>query len=886
MSTLNLPLLFAPTSVAVIGASDRPRAVGNIVMRNLLEGRFPGPIMPVNPNRKAVCGVLAYPDVAELPMTPDLSIVCTPAPTVPGLLEQLGQRGTKAAIVAAWDADPDAMLAAAQPFGLRLLGGNSLGVLVPKMRLNASFAQAGALPGRVAFVSQSGALCTAVLDWALPRRIGFSHFVSLGEGADIDFADMMDYLANDEETRAILLYIESIGRRGDFMPAARAAARNKPVVIVKAGRGQAIKPIGPFLAESLAAPYEVFDAATRRAGCLRVEALDELFAAVETLAHSRLMKGERIAILSNGGGTAMIALDEFDAAETGEPAGLSAETLAGLAEALPPGWVPANPVDLHIDAPPERYGAVLKVLARAPEVDGVLVIHAPTPIVDSDDVARKLVETQRSVGGFLFTCWIGGDSAAPARRLCAEAGLPTYDSIGSAVRGIRHLIQYHHNQEMLLETPPLGPGDLRPARGTARLIIERALSETGGYVGDAEARALLAAYGIPVVEARLARSGEEAAAVAEAVGYPVALTVSSPDIPRKWDVGGVALNLENADAVCAAAAGIMRRFKETRPDARIDGFAVQPMVLRPHARQLIIGIACDPIFGPVLVFGEGGRAVEVVRDHSVALPPLNPPLARQVIARTRVSRLLEAHGNRPAADSQAIADALIRMSCLLVDNPEIVACDVNPLFADEHGVLAVDARIRVAAVNHSDLRRFSILPYPVELEETARLYDGSEVMLRPIRPEDEPAHADLVNRMTPQDLRFRFLGSLRKLQHNQLARLTQIDFDREMAFIAARRTTEGKPETLGVVRTVTDPDNRQAELSILVRSDLKGTGLGTKLMEKAIRYHQGRGTGEIYAQILAENEAMLRLAKKCGFQVKRGSDPEIVECVRPLSAPS
>ncbi len=882
MSTVNLPHLFQPESVAVIGASDRPRAVGNIIMRNLLEGRFPGPIMPVNPRRKAVCGVLAYPDVAGLPMTPDLAIVCTPAPAVPGLLEQLGKRGTKAAIVAAWDADPIAMLAASRPYGLRLLGGNSLGVLVPKVRLNASFAQAAALPGRVAFVSQSGALCTAVLDWALPRRIGFSHFISLGEGADIDFADMMDYLANDEDTRAILLYIESIGNRGDFMPAARAAARNKPVVMIKAGRAQPIKPIGPFLAESLAAPYEVFDAATRRAGCLRVEALDELFAAVETLAHSRLMKGEKIAVLSNGGGTAMIALDELDAAEAGEPAGLSTETLAGLAEALPPGWVPANPVDLHIDAPPERYAAVLKVLARAPEVDGVLVIHAPTPIVDSEDVARLLVDTQRSVGGFLFTCWIGGDSAASARRICAEAGLPTYDSIGSAVRGIRHLIQYHHNQEMLLETPPLDPGDLRPGRGTARLIVEHALSQPGGYVGDAETRALLAAYGIPVIRAKLVGSAEEAAMVADTLGYPVALSVSSPDIPRKWDVGGVALNLENSDAVRAAATGILRRFKDARPDARIDGFTVQPMVLRPHARQLIIGIACDPIFGPVLVFGEGGRAVEVVRDHSVALPPLNLPLARQAIERTRVSRLLEAHGNRPAADRQAIAEVLVRMSCMLVDNPEIVACDINPLFADEHGVLAVDARIRVAQPANSDLRRLSILPYPMELEEQTKLYDGSDVVLRPIRPEDEPAHADLVNRMTPQDLRFRFLGSLRKLQHHQLARLTQIDFDREMAFVASRLGADGKPETLGVVRTVTDPANHRAELSILVRSDLKGTGLGTKLMNKAIRYHHGRGTGEIYAQILSENEAMLRLAKKCGFQMTRGSDPEIVECVRPL----
>jgi acetyltransferase len=882
MSVLNLMQLFAPGSVAVIGASDRPRSVGNIVMRNLLDGQFPGPIMPVNPGRQAVCGVLAYPTIDSLPLAPDLAVICTPGPTLPELIGQLGRRGTKAAIIAAWDADPAKMAEAARPFGLRLLGGNSLGLLVPKSGLNASFAHVSALPGRVAFVSQSGALCMAVLDWAMPRGIGFSHFVSLGDGGDIDFADMMDHLANDEETRAILLYIESIGRRGDFMPAARAAARNKPVVIIKAGRGGAPKPIGPFLAESLAAPDDVFDAVTRRAGCLRVDTLDELFAAVETLARSKMMRGNRIAILSNGGGTAMIALDDIQAVEGATLASLSDDTLAALARTLPEGWAAGNPLDLHIDAPAERYGAALKVLARAPEIDGVLVIHAPNPMVDSVEIARTVVETQRSVGGILYGCWLGGESAAGARRICADAGLPTYDSIGNAVRGIRHLIHYQRNQEMLLETPPMDPGNFQPDRKTARAVIARCLAKRDGFTDDSDGRALLSAYGIPTVQARLAESGEEAARIAAEIGYPVALTVASRDISRKWDVGGVALNLENAEAILAAAEGILRRVGETRPDARIDGFAIQPMVVRPHARQLMIGIACDPVFGPVLVFGEGGRAVEVLRDHTVALPPLNLPLAQQVIDRTRVSRLLEAHGMRLAADRQAIAESLVRLSHLLIENPEIIACDINPLFADENGVIAVDARIRLAPPAASDARRFAILPYPAALEEPASLHDGSAVLLRPIRPEDEPAHAELVGRMTPQDLRFRFLGAQRKLQHHQLARLTQIDYDREMAFIATRIGPEGKPESLGVVRTVTDPDNRQAELSILVRSDLKGTGLGAKLMDKIIRYQKGRGTGEIRVQILAENEAMLRLALKCGFTRQPSEDPDIIECVLKL----
>ncbi len=882
MSVLGLSHLFDPTSVAVIGASDRPRSFGNIAMRNLLDDRFPNPIMPVNPKHRAVAGVLAYPSVEALPFTPDLAILCTPAATVPGLLDQLGRRGTKAAIVAASGTDARAMLAAAQPYGLRFLGGGSLGLLVPKSRLNASFAHLPAKPGRIAFVSQSGALCTAVLDWAMPRGIGFSYFVSLGDGADIDFGDMMDYLANDEDTKAILLYIETVGQRRDFITAARAAARNKPLVLIRGGRGGTMGPIGPFLAESLASADDVFDGVARRAGALRVNTIDELFGAVETLARTRQIRGERLAILSNGGGTAMMAMDELIVAEGGEAALLSEETLGKLGTVLPKTWSPGNPVDLGIGAPAASYVAALKILVKAPEVDNVLVIHAPTAMVDGIAVAEAVIATHKSVGGALLTCWIGTESAGPARRLFAEAGMPTYDSLGGAVRGFRHLVHYQRNQDILMETPPADPGHVKPDRVLARRIIEAGLATPHGYLGDPETRRLLNAYGIPAVASEVVATGDEAAVVAERIGFPVALTVSSPDIPRKWDVGGVALNLENPEAVRAAAAGVMRRVMEQRPDIRIDGFAIQPMILRPHSRQLIIGIACDPRFGPVLVFGEGGRAVEVVRDHTVDLPPLNLPLARRAISRTRVSRLLAAHGMRPAADIDAIATALVQVSALLVDNPEIVACDLNPLFADEHGVLVVDARIRVAAMDGSDRRRLSVLPYPDALEEQADLRDGSQALIRPIRPDDEPAHAELVARVTPTDLRYRFFGAVRTLEHHQLARLTQIDYDREMAFIATRSAPDGRPETLGVVRTITDPDNRRAEMAILVRSDLKGTGLGTILLNKIVRYHQARRTGEIGAQILAENTAMLRLARKCGFTVRKGDDLDAVECVHKL----
>ncbi|SDD99820.1 bifunctional acetate--CoA ligase family protein/GNAT family N-acetyltransferase [Rhodospira trueperi] len=880
MSILGLSRVLTPRSVAVIGASARPRRFGNVVMRNLLEGNFPGPVMPVSPREKAVAGVLAYPSIAALPETPDLAVVCVAGRRVPETLEDLGARGTAGAIVVALDVDPAAIRTISRRHGLRVFGAGSLGLIVPQARLNASFAHVPALPGQVAFVSQSGVPCVSVLDWARPRGVGFSRFVSLGQAADVDFADMMDMLANDPETRAILLFIESIAARREFMPAARAAARNKPLLLVKAGRDDLNRQIGPFLSEALAAPDDVFDAAVGRAGALRVGSLDELFEGAETLARSRALRGDRLAVLANGEGALTMAWDEITHANGGRPATLSPDTRTRLEDIAVPGGIGDSAVDLGLAAAPERYGEALAVLAEDEGLDVVLVVHVPTPMADAVATARAVVEGTRRHGCPVLACWIGADASMPARRLLTEAALPVFASIRGAVAGFRHVVLHARNQDMLLETPPSDSADHQPDKEAARRLVQHGLADPDGLLTDAAARTLLAVYGVPTVPSVPATDAEDAARVAERMGFPVALTAASPDLPRKWDVGAVALNLENGDAVRAAAEGILQRVRQHRPDARVQGFAVQRMALRPNARQLMLGSACDPLFGPVLVFGEGGRAVEVLRDHVVGLPPLNLPLARQMIARTRVSRRLEAHGFRPAADREALAQALVRLSHLIVDNPEIVACDINPLFADEQGVLVVDARIRLAPVDGSDRRRFAIMPYPSGLEESATLYDGSAVTLRPIRPEDEPAHADLVARVTPQDLRYRFFGAVRELKHHQLARLTQVDYNREMAFIATRpRAADGQPETLGVVRTVTDPDNRRGELAILVRSDLKGTGLGTILVDKIVRYHRARGTGEIGAQVLADNEAMLRLAKRCGFSVGRTSDPEVMDCV-------
>ncbi|MBI3443907.1 MAG: GNAT family N-acetyltransferase, partial [Magnetospirillum sp.] len=589
------------------------------------------------------------------------------------------------------------------------------------------------------------------------------------------------------------------------------------------------------------------------------------------------------AVISNGGGTAMMAMAEMGGTGGGQMAALTEETTRRLATLMPRGWKPGNPVDLGVDANGKRYAEILRILIEAEEVDATLAIHAPNAMADGLEAAQAVIDTQRRHGGAVLTSWVGEEAAAPARKLFAEAALPTYDTPGRAVRAFRHLVNYQRNQDMLMETPPSQPGGFTAAKGTARLIVARGLTCPDGQLLETDAKALLAAYGINVQPTLLAPDVKGAVAAAESLGYPVALTIASPDVVRKWDVGGVALNLETTGAVEAAAEGILRRIQDSRPEIKVDGFTIQRMAFRPNARQLIVGIACDPLFGPVLVFGEGGRAVEVIRDHTIGLPPVNLPLARGMIGRTRVSRLLQAHGRRPAADLDAVAEVLVRVSRMLADNPEIVACDINPLFADENGALAVDARIRVAAWEDTDTRHFSILPYPAELEETAKLHDGSPVTLRPIRPEDMPAHGELMARMTPQDLRLRFFGQVRQIHHHQMARLTQIDYEREMAFIATRLSKDGRPETLGVARTVTDPDNIRAELAVLVRSDMKGTGLGTMLLDKIIRYQKSRGTKAIYAQIMTENEAMVRLSLKAGFKKQRSEDPDVVETVLELT---
>jgi acetyltransferase len=862
-------------------------------MRNLRDAGFAGPVMPVNPKYKAVQGVLAYPDIDALPQTPDVAVICTPPRTVPGLIAILGRRGTRAAIVLTGGLDretdergvslQDAMLQAAGPYLLRVLGPNCIGLMVPGIALNASFAHTSPLVGKIALVTQSGAMVTAVLDYANSKRIGFSHFVSLGNSADVDFGDVLDYLGGDPGTRAILLYVESIRQARKFLSAARAAARNKPVLVVKAGRIAEGARAAASHSGAMSGSDEVFDAAIRRAGMLRVNTIPALFDAVETLARTRPLRGERLTILTNGGGPGVMAADAL-AMGGGRLARLSDETLRQLDGILPTNWSHGNPVDIIGDADAERHFRSLRVLLSDPETDAVLVIHAPVAVVSSKDVAEAVTKTARNADRNVLTCWLGRDAVANARLIAANAGVPSYDFPEHAIDAFLQMVNYRRNQKMLLETPLSVPEEFEPDVERARRVIETALRSGCKLLSEPEAKEVLEAYRIPIVIARVARNVDEAMRLAEELGFPVAVKILSPDITHKTDVGGVALDLETPEDVRAAVEGMARRLTEIHPAARLDGFSVQAMARRPRAQELIVGATTDPIFGPILMFGHGGTAVEVIRDRTVELPPLNTALARQMISRTRVSRLLAGYRDRPPADMPAICTTLMQISQLVADIPEIAELDINPLFADDQGVLALDARMRVEPTTVLGAERLAIKPYPKELEEHIE-FAGRPLTLRPIRPEDEPQHRALFDRLAPEDVRYRFFATLRQLEHSQLARYTQIDYDREMVFIASARDSRGYGETLGVVHAVADSDNAQAELAIVVRPDLKGRGLGRILIEKMIRYCRQKGTGELVGEILAENRAMRHLAERLGFRISRVTEDETVHIRLSLSAP-
>lgn len=877
MSIRNLEAFFSPSSIALIGASNRPGSVGYVLARNLFDGGFAGPILTVNPKERAIRSTLNYRSVSELPLVPDLAVIATPPGAVARLVGELGARGCRAVIVVtAGFGEGDraegrklmqAMLDAAAPHLLRIVGPNCLGVMAPHTGVNASFAHIAPRNGDVAFITQSGAVATSVLDWAATRGIGFSKVVSLGSMSDVDFGDMLDYLALDPSTRSILLYIEAVTHARKFLTAARMASRTKPVFVVKAGRSDAGARAALSHTGALAGSDAVYNAAFRRAGMLRVRTLDELFQAMGTLATGVRVNGDRLAILTNGGGIGVLAVDHL-ADENGRLAELSDSTLARLDELLPAAWSRNNPVDILGDANGDRYASALEVLLSEPNADAVFVMNCPTAVADSLEAARSVVNV---IGARrqppVLTCWLGDDAAGEARRLFAERRIPSYDTPEKAVRAFGHLRRYRRNQQLLMETPPDVSALVSFDRAEADAIIDGVLEDGRNVLTAPEATAVLAAYGIRTVPAIAARDPAEACRAAEKLGFPVVLKILSRDISHKSDVGGIQLNLASPEAVMQAARDMFASVKRLAGDARVDGFTVQPMIRLPDAHELIVGVAEDDVFGPVIVFGQGGTATEVIGDRAVGLPPLNPLLAKDMIRQTRVSRLLEGYRNRPAADVETIALTLVKISQLVSTLERVVELDINPLLANCSGVVALDARVVVRSQGR-DERPLAIRPYPQQLEREIETRSGQRVLLRPIRPEDERALVDMLRRSSREDVRLRFFGALKEFDHPFAARLTQIDYDREMALVA---TAPGSAELLGVVRLSADPDKDAAEFAVMVRSDLKGTGLGYSLMCQILEYARESGIRRVFGDVLRHNERMLRMARDLGFTIQQPS---------------
>jgi len=887
-----LDRLFRPRSVAVFGASDRTGAVGTEVYRNLLKGGFSGPVYAINPKRRRLRGAPSYPDLEAVGHPVDLAVIATPAATVPGIIRRCGEYGVRAAVVLSAgfaEAGPqgaaltEAMLEAARRHRVRVMGPNCLGIMVPPTGLNATFSKNAARPGELALVSQSGALCTAILDWAIEREVGFSAVVSLGNAAEISFGDLLDYLALDPATRAILLYIEGVKRPRRFMSGLRGAARLKPVVVVKAGRHRQGVQAAVSHTGAMVGFDDVFNAALERAGAVRALTVGQLFAAAQVLATGMRAPGGRLAVVTNGGGPGVLAADR--AVDLGlDVAELSQETLGRLDKFLPAHWSHGNPVDILGDAPPERYQQALEATLADPGVDGVLAILTPQAMTAPLKAARQVVQAAKGTEKPVLACWMGGAQVASARRLYARSRLPHFRTPAAAVEAYAYLSHHHRNQQSLLQVPgPLGRRSEPDAEG-ARLIIEGALAERRTTLTTVESKAVLAAFGIPVVRAVEARTAAEALVVAESVGFPVAMKVASPDITHKADVEGVRLGVANAAQVRTVFNELVEAAKARMPDARVTGVTVEPMARAPHGRELMVGVVRDPVFGPAIAFGAGGSAVEIVRDRAVALPPLNAFLARRLMDHTRAAKLLGPFRNLPAADLGKVAEVLMRVSELVCELPQVLEMDINPLLADEHGAVALDARITVDphARQAGRYDHMAIHPYPADLESRFQLADGTDITVRPIRPEDAGIEQAFVRGLSAESKYFRFMHALNELTPETLVRFTQIDYDREMALIAVAGR-EGEETELGVARYMTNPDGETCEFALVVADAWHHKGIGSRLMLRLIEIAGSRGLTTMEGEVLADNARMLGLVRDLGFSVRPSDeDPEIRVVTRPL----
>jgi acetyltransferase len=855
--------------------------VGAVLVENMLAAKYRGALYAVNPKYQRVQGVACFDAIGKVPSRVDLAVIATPPRAVPEVIEQCGRAGVRSAVVITAgfsEVGPAgaklerALLENARRHRLRVVGPNCLGLMRPELGLNATFARGTPYAGSLGLISQSGAICTALLDWARPHKVGFSSVVSLGGSTDVDFGEIIDYLVEDPKTEHILLYIEGVRSARRFVSALRAAARVKPVILMKVGRHPAGSRAAVSHTGAIVGMDDVFDAVVKRAGVVRVTTIGQLVAAAQALAAHVRPQGERLAIVTNGGGPGVMAADR--AADLNIPlATLTPPTIEALKGALPENWSHGNPVDLIGDADPARYRTAVAACLADEQVDGVLAMLAPQAMTAASDAARAVIEAAKGSTKPVLACWMGEEQTAEARRVLGEARIPVFRTPDPAVEMFGHLSAFYRNQRALLQTPgPLAAQGAPDLEG-ARAIVDAALAERRAVLSEMESKALLAAFRIPIARTVVARSAHEAMLIAGELGGAVAMKIDSPDITHKSDVRGVRLGIAGAHAVQAAYQQILEDVKRMRPEARVNGVTVEPMVRRANGRELMVGTIRDPVFGPAIVFGTGGTAVEVHRDRAVALPPLNRFLVEDMIRGTRVAKLLGEFRRMPPVDMPALEEVLLRVSELVCEIPALAELDVNPLIADESGAIAVDARVvlRPPAPQRDRYAHMAIHPYPAHLVSTWQAAHGPLVTLRPIRPEDAEMEKAFVRKLSPESRYFRFMDTLRELTPAMLVRFTQIDYDREMAFVATVAGDAGEEE-IGVVRYVTNPDGESCEFAIVIADDWHRKGLGRRLMTQLIDVARVRGLRTMIGHVLAENRGMLTLCQGLGFVI--GDSPE------------
>jgi len=889
----NLDKILRPENIAVVGASDNKDSVGYSVMHNMLNAGFTGKIYPINVKHREVQGKKAYSSVGDVGEKIDLAVICTPAPTVPGIVEDCGEAGVGGLVIISAgfkEAGEEGkkmynqIKETSKKYKMRVIGPNCLGFINPHLGINASFAARNALKGNIAFISQSGALLTSILDWSVEQSVGFSYFMSIGSMLDVGFADLIDYFGTDPHTACILIYMESIEDARQFMSASRSFARNKPIIVLKAGKseegGQATK----SHTGSLAGNDAVFDAAFNRAGIIRVDTIAQLFNAAQSLAMQPRPRGNRLAIVTNAGGPGVLATD-YLMDNGGDLAQLSEKTMEILDSFLAPSWSHGNPVDVLGDAGPDAYKRAVDACLRDEKVDGVLVILTPQSMTDSSAIARGIVEVNQ-VAGFMkkpvLAAWMGEKDVWEGREILEAGKVPNYRYPESAVDVFVRMYKYARNLKLLYETVPGIPRDFDRNSEEAEAIIGAALEDGRSTLTENEAKDLMACYDIPVSKNKVTKSADEAVAFAKEIGYPVVMKIVSPDIGHKTEVGGVKLDLKKEEEVREAFQQIMDSVEKERPDAKIEGILVEQMIDKPF--ELLIGANKDPIFGPAIVFGRGGVAVEVYKDTQMGLPPLNMALARHIIEQTQIYPLLKGYRNLPGVNMEELEFTLVKFAYLVMDFPEIKEIDINPFVADEEGGIVLDAHIvldkRVAERRVKPYRHLSICPFPGRYIRKATLNEGTEVTLRPIRPEDEPMLEEMLDYISTSSLYYRFFGFVPKVTHEWMSRFTHIDYDREIAIIAVIEQ-EGEEEMIGVVRIIEDAWGESAEYAILIADKWQGKGLGNLLTDYILDIARERNIQKVVASVLPTNAGMIHMFEERDFKFDKSS-MEIYEVELPL----